>query len=232
MAYQVGLLAALVISAAVVAVFRGERLLHHFVNPWLRKHATLLGAYRSLLAFLGFPALAVGGLLAYQNLAASLARPDVVLEFTGLHTPAIRVRNVSSAVVHQPKYTPILFNVDRPADERLNPLRIPTATGDFIRPRRAWGPNTFIGLDRAGVKDGDRILGAVTATCPDCIADRTYWFYVHLGKSGWYAEMDGFNVYALARLLDKPNTVVEAFHRTVLKDQRLPIEAGQAVRDQ
>lgn len=155
------------------------------------------------------------------------------LEFRGVNAPSIVVKNTSEVVVYQPKYGPMLFNVDAPADERLNPLPIPTQTSDFIRPGRNWGPSTFFGLSRvkARLAGGDRVLGVVTVTCPDCMRDRVYWLYAKIGEAGWYAEMDGFNPYALARLLDSPDTVVEAFHAAVPSEIRVAFSQSPRVNE-
>ena len=162
------------------------------LHPWLTKHATLIGAYRSVTAIVLFPLALYGGIFAYFQFMEKLKTPEVALEFEGLSTTSIAVRNIGNVVVREPKYWVVLFNVDNLHTDKWQntpALQIPARTGDYISPNDRWGPNTMIGLPqvRERVKDSNRLLGWAKATCPEC-KTRSYILSIVVGKSGWYAE--------------------------------------------
>ncbi len=197
--------------------FRGR------LHPWLIANATLLGAYRSLLAFVGFPIVIVGGIYTYQRLAEQLARPDLALTFSGPKMANVSVWNVSETVVRDPKYSVVLFNVDAKDDPR-NPLPIPTELGDYIRPGERWGPNQMISRPQvvARIENGDELCGWAHATCPEC-PRHSYWVFIRHGESGWFAEM-GDNEFPdmtkIAALLKDPQAFRKAFLNTVPEARR------------
>lgn len=110
-----------------------------YIHPWLVKQATLLGAYRSLIAIVGFPVIIVGGILAYMQIVERLGQPEVGLHFGRATNTVVWVTNLSNVVVHKPKYHVALFNLDESLEKRLNPLPIPVKLGDYIRVWRSLG---------------------------------------------------------------------------------------------
>jgi hypothetical protein len=74
---------------------------------------------------------------------------------------------------------------------RTDPLPIPAASFDFLRPDGHSLPiETFnTPLLRPIVKFGDRIVGSASVGCPDCGHGNTYVFCIKWGSGGWYAQI-------------------------------------------
>ena len=68
------------------------------IHPWLNEKSTLLGAYRSIVAFIGFPFLIIGGIFTYTQIMKQIEQPDVGLQFTGKTNTVIYVKNLSNVV--------------------------------------------------------------------------------------------------------------------------------------
>jgi len=117
-----------------------------------------------------------------------LPRPDLGIALVFTKLPALVLRNVSDAIVRDPKFTVVLWNID--SDQR-DPLPIPVQVGDYIRPHRGWGPNNILGSPQVKglYKEGDRLFGCVRVLCPDCIDERDYWVFIQVGNGGWYARV-------------------------------------------
>jgi hypothetical protein len=119
-------------------------------------------------------------------------RPDIELVLVyPSDEVAIGIFNSSATeLVREAKYCVGIWNLDAPESERLNPLPIPVAVGDYIRPKEWWGPNQFIGIPAVlrRIKDGDRLFGFVTIRCPTCVVTKRYWIYVKYKHGGWYAQ--------------------------------------------
>ena len=200
-------------------VFRGR------FHPWLIDNATLLGAYRSLLAFIGFPIVILGGFYTYQKILEQVARPNVMLSFSSPKMTAVSVWNVSDAVVRDPRYAVTLFNLDANSKPE-NPLPIPAAKGDYIRPGDRWGPNTMIGLPRVSslINTGNRLIGWASVTCPDC-PKHFYWIFIKHGESGWYTQMtdEEFpDMIKIGQLVTQPEAFLTAFLNSVSEARRIP----------
>lgn len=213
----------ILVLTALLGHFKWD-IFRHRVNPWLIENATLLGAYRSMLAFVGFPIVILGGLYTYQQLSQRLARPELALAFADPKEATVSIWNVSSTVVRDPKYDVVLFNVDDPTSS-FDPLPIPVARGDYIRLGERWGPNQMIGQERvkARVKDGDRLIGWASVMCPEC-PRRFYWVYIKHGSDGWYAELaegEFPDVPKSAKLAKEPETFFAAFMSTVAEGRRI-----------
>ncbi len=120
-------------------------------------------------------------------------KPDLGMALVYPNEPAIVFVNRSGVVLREPKYSPGIWNLDRINPETGGPkiLPIPVESGDWIRPHGSQGPDAFIGQANAKQfwKDGDRLFGAVTVTCPTCVTTRTYIVYIVCGKGGWYSEL-------------------------------------------
>ena len=214
----------IIISVAAILLHVWCDVFRSRFHPWLIANATLLGAYRSLLAFFGFPIIILGGLYTYQKLSEQLARPDVALTLSGPKMAAVSVWNVSDAVVRDPKYAVVLFNLDADSNPE-NPLPIPTAGGDYIRRGERWGPNQMIGQPqvRSQIKAGNRLIGWAYATCPEC-PKHFYWVFIKHGEFGWYAQLadDQFpDMTKIGRLTKQPEAFLKAFLESVPQDRRI-----------
>ena len=219
----------ILIVIIIVIIFYLEtklKLITQKIHPWLVKHATLLGSYRSILAFIAFPIVIIGGIYTYSQLIERLDSPDVGLEFVHKKSIAVNVLNLSNIVVYDPKYWFILFNVDRPIKERPNPLQIPTRKGDYIRIGENLGPNVIISIvvDKREVKEGDRIVGFAGVTCPKC-PKHFYWVYIKHGEGGWYAKMYDEEWQAQLNLdFASSEKSLSEFFNLVAEERRIPIE--------
>ena len=204
------------------------KLFSRYIHPWLVKHSILLSAYRSLIAFIGFPIIIFGGLFTYIQIDEQLGQPDVGLHFGRKTNTVVWVTNLSEDVVDKPKYWMALFNIDDPLESRYNPLPIPTLLGDYIRIGDRLGPNAMISI--RGVKDrvktGNRLIGWAGATCPTC-PKRFYWLYIKQGEGGWYAQMENDELFKMAgilKLIKSPTSAEKAMFQLVNKSRRIPIE--------
>ena len=103
------------------------------VHPWLVEHATLLGAYRSIFAIIGFPLVILGAVYTYQQLSERFARPDVALSFASPKEATISVWNISSTVVRDPKYQVFIMFIFRRLHEYSG------RTGDRLLLKLVWG---------------------------------------------------------------------------------------------
>jgi hypothetical protein len=125
--------------------------------------------------------------------------PDVTLRFVFREEPALMLVNQSNVVAKSIKWTVVLWNLDDPKAYRNpkdpipdlhEPLQIPVATFDFLRPNTSSIQNLFGSpLVSPHVKKGDRLVGSASAVCPDCARGHTIVAYIVLGQGGWYAEI-------------------------------------------
>jgi len=220
-----------ILLSTVLFVFTGLAahqwgLFSKYINPWLVDHATLLGAYRSLVAFIGFPLVILGGVYTYVQVLDRLERPDVGLVFYQPKSTTVTVSNLSQTVVRDPMYHVALFNLDSPPEERSKPLPIPVNGGNYIRVGERWGPNSMISIPSVKrlVHDGNRLLGWAWVTCPDC-PKRFYWVYIKHGDGGWFSEMqpDQYpDMAGLVKLLQSSDAVA-IFHKNVPIEMRVAI---------
>lgn len=197
-------------------------------NPWLIKHSKLLGAYRSIAAFVGFPVVIIGGIYSYTQIMEALAEPEVGLEFVYMNNVAVKTVNLSSVVVYDQKYWFALINIDKFRMQNRNPLSIPAHLGDYIRVGGKTGPHAMmsIAVDKGEVKAGDRIIGFAGVTCPKCKI-RYYWLYIKHGEGGWYAEMEDDELINITNIqigLPSADDVISAYFKDVAEDRKIPIE--------
>ena len=115
--------------------------------------------------------------------------PDVEMLLVYPQSAAVLIRNPSSKIVQQPKYAIVIWNLDK-SDSR-EPLPIPAATGDYIKPEDSWGPNQLVDLPKVKslLTRGDHLFGFGMALCPNCTSTHYYWIYIEHGIGGWYAEL-------------------------------------------
>jgi hypothetical protein len=116
--------------------------------------------------------------------------PDVALRFVYPKAPVLVIVNQSDSIVRNIKWAVVLWNMDLP--DRNDPLPIPIATFDFIRPQDESGPqNLFAGpLVAPLLKPGNRLMGSASLDCPDCVRGRTYFIYIVWGSGGWVSEIE------------------------------------------
>lgn len=196
-------------------------------HPWLIDNATLLGAYRSLVAFIGFPIVMLGGLLAYQDIQARFSHPHVVLMFGAPKSDAVvSAWNVSDVVARDVYWEVGLINIDWQTDPNDIVLPIRTQSATFVKPRSRSGPHAMIGEPRVKqrVRPGDRLVGWASTTCADCPRE-AYWLYIEQGKEGWSARMDEAapNIIGVLRLAGEGQRFLDAVMAAVPQSQRLPM---------
>lgn len=138
------------------------------------------------------PVILIGGYLAFVQIEDHLNAPDVVLVFTTPEDPRFRVRNPSSKLAREASYELRLFNLSATGKHgsRLD-LGIPATSVGYIRPGGARGPWTIRSVARQGaiIERGHHLFGYGQVLCPNCETVRYYWVYVHVGTTGWYAEI-------------------------------------------
>jgi len=102
---------------------------------------------------------------------------------------AIEILNVSSSVLYKPKWGFAIWDLDR-VDSSGKPTILPLRTqeGDWIRGHEGLGPEAAMSEVSGMTKPGDRLVGYVTVTCPDCVKARAYWIYATAHQGGWFSE--------------------------------------------
>jgi hypothetical protein len=125
--------------------------------------------------------------------------PDVTLKFVYTTRPAVMLINDSNKIAKEIKWTVVLWNLDNPRTFSNNPhgpddhepLPIPVAKFDFIRPHSKGGPQSILGAPISNyIKDGDHLVGSASVICPDCERGHTYFVSITIGSGGWFAEID------------------------------------------
>jgi len=118
-------------------------------------------------------------------------RPDISLRVVYPEGFATILVNDSSVVLRDPKFFPVVWDLDLP--DRTDPLPVPTETftGEFIRPHEYLGPEPIVAHQNAAslVKPGHRLFGYIQVECPDCERTKGYWVWAINGTGGWYAEL-------------------------------------------
>lgn len=119
------------------------------------------------------------------------APPNVTACLVDSKRPALVLVNSSDVVAEQIMYSYALFDLD--ANNPNEPLHIPTAKAEFIRPHQAGGPENIFDsvVGPPATKDGDRIVGSIAISCPRCAIGRTYLVSITLGTTGWFALVEG-----------------------------------------
>jgi hypothetical protein len=127
------------------------------------------------------------------------SQPDVTLRFVYPESPTLVLENLSDKTAQNIKWTVVLWNLDDPrayspgvhAPDIHEPLQIPIATFDFIRPHSLSGPQNLFAspLVAPYVKLGNRFAGSASTVCPECSRGHTFLVYIILGEGGWYSEV-------------------------------------------
>ena len=154
--------------------------------------------------------------------------PDVTIRLVSPLEPSLLLINTSGQVAREIKYSFLLWNLDRPGLlQDRNPLQIPTATFDYIRPHEQSGPIAFFRNPavQPQLKPGNHIAGVAMVTCPNCSYTRSFWVYIAWGESGWISEVPPDRHIDLSRLAtDLPKFVndIDGFFAPI--KVRIPIE--------
>src|SRR5262249_55537666 len=151
-------------------------------------------------------------------------KPDIGLSFVYPTGMATFVVNQSRAIIRQPKFGMVLWNL---RERTRDPLPVPTQLGDYIRPGEGWGPSalTSIAGVASRIKAGDQLFGVASVRCPDCIKTREYWVFAEHGTGGWYAEVEDNkrpNIVAIGRALPELD-VTKMLDELVPTVRRVPI---------
>lgn len=120
--------------------------------------------------------------------ALSIA-PDVGLCLVYPDGPALQVINLSDVVAREMKYVVMLWNLDLPT--RTDPLPIPVAAFDWLKPHRRGGPQNLFSTSimEPLLHSGDRLIGSMSVNCPECIRGRIYVVSIIWKQGGWFAEI-------------------------------------------
>jgi hypothetical protein len=113
--------------------------------------------------------------------------PDVALRFVDPKHPSLAIDNISDAVARNIKWEVVLWNMEHL--DQTDPLPIPTATFDFIKPHDESGFEEIFGSLAASLKAGDKLIGSAVVDCPECVSGKTYMLYIVWGKGGWYSPL-------------------------------------------
>jgi hypothetical protein len=121
--------------------------------------------------------------------------PDVTARFVYPKFPSLVLVNQSSKIARQIKWSAAIWNLDdprtyvnpNPAENAHDPLPIPAATFDFLRPHASGGPQTL--FNEQYIKPGQRLFGSVSVICPECSRGHTYIVSIVWGGGGWYTEI-------------------------------------------
>lgn len=132
----------------------------------------------------------LGGMI-WDFFAANKAQalPDVTLRFVYPKEPALQLVNQSDALARDIKYVVALWNLDLP--DRRDPLPIPVAVFDWIKPHEVGGPQDlfFTPTVTPLLSPGNHLFGSMAVSCPNCMRGHTYIVYIVWGQDGWVAEM-------------------------------------------
>jgi len=136
--------------------------------------------------------------------------PDVTLRFLYSSEPVLQLLNQSDVIARDIKWSVVLWNLDLP--ERNDPLPIPVATFDWIRPRQAGGPQgLFLAPSvRSLLRPGNRLVGSASVICPNCARGHTFFIYIVWGEGGWFTE--------IADMKDGEVFIPKRFTKTAIAD--------------
>jgi len=154
--------------------------------------------------------------------------PDVIPLFVYPKEPALVLKNNSANTAREIKWGVTLWNLDTP--DRRDPLPIPFALFDFIRPHEFSGAEQLFSRSILPlVKAGDRLFGFAEVSCPDCATTREVWVYIEFGKGGWYMPLSKDAPFVNMNHLFKTITDIEkdtepAIDAIAPPTQRIPIK--------
>jgi hypothetical protein len=118
--------------------------------------------------------------------------PDATLELVHPREFAVYVYNDGKVVANKVRYWFTLWDLDQLTPDGIpKVVQIPQQSFEYLRHDSPAGPYAVMGEEsvKRQVKDGDRLFGAMAATCPDCKFVRGYYVYVVVGTSGWFSEI-------------------------------------------
>lgn len=169
---------------------------------------------------------------------SAVEAPDVALRFVYPKSPALVLVNESGAIARNIKSAVALWNMDDPrtyvnpnaSPDAHDPLPIPVATFDFLRPRTAGGPQNLFDspLVAPHIKNGQRLFGSASIICPECARGHTYIFSIIWGEGGWYVEALNSREGELLIPANFNKETVAAFFREIVaqtpESARIPIQ--------
>ena len=153
--------------------------------------------------------------------------PDVRLRFVYPKSPALMLINSSDALARDVKWTVVLWNLDLP--ERDEPLPIPVATFDWLKPGQQGGPQNLFGSNTVAplIKQGDHLFGSASVNCPTCSRGRSYIVSIVYGEGGWVAEVErekSGNLFIPPNLRKETrDTYFKTLEETTAAESRIPI---------
>lgn len=109
--------------------------------------------------------------------------PDVELRLVSPEAPSLVLENRSDVVARDIKWAAAIWNLD---EAGIDPLPIPVSTFDWIRPRADGGPQQLLRPGMASA--GQRLVGTIGVSCPDCSRGHTYVVSFTWGEGGWFGE--------------------------------------------
>jgi len=121
-----------------------------------------------------------------------LEQPDIHAVLLYPAKPSVIVMNKSSIKpVKNGLYQLIMLNINRWLGDRYQLVQTKATQVDSIRPDGSYLPSSLeLILDpNEPLKNGDRLYGYLSISCPECIAHRMYWVLIKYGEDGWYAEL-------------------------------------------
>jgi hypothetical protein len=118
---------------------------------------------------------------------AQVEKSDLSLKIVGKDRPQFIGLNRTGVVMRDGKVSIWLWDMSRyPGGPLFQPLHIPVQPLDFIRPHGEMLRTDLI-PQTIGLQRGDKIIGSVMSSCPDCPHSHSYLVSFVVGKGGWYA---------------------------------------------
>ena len=118
--------------------------------------------------------------------------PDATLELVHPREFAVYLYNDGKVVANKVRFWFTLWDLDQLTPDGVpKVVQIPQQSFEYLRHDSPAGPFAIVGDDsiRRQVRDGDRLFGAMAATCADCKFVRAYYVYAVVGSSGWFSEI-------------------------------------------
>lgn len=203
----------LVIAASIVMAAVGNRYIKWVLINYSKtsEPRTASGVDIDKLAYNRFKELFDAEIEKYQGLSSknlqspsqppTIVRPpkaDLALEFAGTKDLQLLLADTTSTPARDPKHwfavvdlTNMYVWPGKPGDFQPLPLQTETFANDYVRGNDRVGPYSVLdesppGTARAHVKEGDILVGQISATCINCIRVRRYYLYFKMGTGGWY----------------------------------------------
>jgi hypothetical protein len=146
-------------------------------------------------------------------------KPDISIRLVYPTAPAVYFINSSNVILRDYKYWFAIVDLTKSQPAKMDALQIPSANGDWIRPRDKAGPMDIFSRVASSMQAGDRLTGYIGVTCPKCKKTRRFWVDIRWQEGGWYSELTDAEVKAL----DSPTAVPQQFPYGIPVARRKPI---------